>query len=103
MNEKQELASELADYVAVVGAKNSHIQGVAKRLLELVTPTGINLREYCKGKNLKMTQQEINSLLEEILGVKKDAGIANRNIWRTFSRSLGILSRHGKSRNKRRG
>lgn len=38
MNETQKLASELVDYVAVVGAKNSHIQGVAKRLLELVTP-----------------------------------------------------------------
>lgn len=38
MNEKQELASELVDYVSIVGAKNSHIQGVAKRLLELVTP-----------------------------------------------------------------
>ena len=38
MDEKQELASEIVDYVAVVGAKNSHIQGVAKRLLELVTP-----------------------------------------------------------------
>ncbi|WP_086350175.1 hypothetical protein [Candidatus Enterococcus clewellii] len=38
MNEKQKLASEIVDYVAVVGAKNSHIQGVAKRLLELVTP-----------------------------------------------------------------
>lgn len=38
MNEEQKLASELVDYISVVGAKNSHIQGVAKRLLELVTP-----------------------------------------------------------------
>lgn len=102
MNEEQRLASELVDYVAIVGAKNSHIQGVAKRLLELVTPVGINLQEECKGKRTKLTTQEIDNLIEKIIGVEKDAGIVNRNIWRTFSRSLGILSRHGKIRNKRK-
>lgn len=72
MDEEQKLASELVDYVAVVDSKNGHIQCVAKRLLELVTPVGISLKKECEGKRIKLTTQEIDNLIEKIIGVERD-------------------------------